>query len=118
MKAENGSAAPCCGCWAGVGGVAIAAGLVLAADGLGGDPLSRAWAERRALALCRTCPLPGPGLLRCGAAGAAADFSLRRDGRGRGRAPTHGFDVEHPVLAAAPSGNEEQAMVEDRGTGR
>ena len=36
--------------WAGVGGVVIAAGLLLAADGITGDPLSRAWAERRALA--------------------------------------------------------------------
>ena len=36
--------------WAGVGGVVIVAGLLLAADGITGDPLSRAWAERRALA--------------------------------------------------------------------
>ena len=34
---------------AALGGIAIAAGLVLAVDALGGDPLSRAWAERRAL---------------------------------------------------------------------
>lgn len=35
---------------AGIGGVAIAAGLLLAADAINGDPLSRAWAEHRALA--------------------------------------------------------------------
>ena len=36
--------------WAGVGGVVIVAGLLLAADGITGDPLSRAWAESCALA--------------------------------------------------------------------
>lgn len=42
---------------AAVGGLAIAAGLALAVDALRGDPLSRAWAERRAIARAeKLCP--------------------------------------------------------------
>ena len=42
---------------AAVGGLAIAAGLALTVDALRGDPLSRAWAERRAIARAeKLCP--------------------------------------------------------------
>ena len=42
---------------AAVGGLAIAAGLALTVDALRGDPLSRAWAERRAIARAeKRCP--------------------------------------------------------------
>ena len=96
---------------AALGGIAIAAGLVLAVDALGGDQLSRAWAERRALRYAQARYPDQDFFIRSSWGG--ANFVYGATLQSRQSADT-AFDVTTRFWFF--TSGREQEMVEDRGT--
>ena len=96
---------------AALGGIAIAAGLVLAVDALGGDPLSRAWAERRALRYAQARYPDQDFFIRSSWGG--ANFVYGATLQSRQSADT-AFDVTTRFWFF--TSGREQEMVENRGT--